>query len=205
MAQPDPQLNNLLKWSIENSTPSDPTDQSSRPSRPLDQAALDSLFGGPSDADLMKSSMAAITSSSTSLSDKLTAFDNLEQLIEGIDNANNLSPLGLWTPLLEQLKNEEADLRRMAAWCVGTAVQNNPAAQERALVGGAVPQLVEMVRGEKEEALRRKARYAISSLVRNYQPGLDALLRAMGNTQEKVDAGDMEAVDGLLQALVKQT
>ena len=32
---------------------------------------------------------------------------------------------------LGQLDNEAADMRRMAAWCLGTAVQNNVQAQER--------------------------------------------------------------------------
>jgi hypothetical protein len=79
----------------------------------------------------MKESMAAIRSPDISLPNKLIAFDNFEQLIEQIDNANNMQPLGLWTPLLAVLESEEPDLRRMAAWCMGTAVQNNIKAQER--------------------------------------------------------------------------
>lgn len=134
-------MNQLLKWSIENSEASrtNPTSttetKAERPDwqsgRPLNPEALKSLMGGPSDADLMKESMAAIQSPDVSLHDKLIAFDNFEQLIETIDNANNMESLGLWTPLVEQLDAEEADMRRMAAWCLGTAVQNNVKAQER--------------------------------------------------------------------------
>ncbi|MCJ1333586.1 hsp70 nucleotide exchange factor fes1 [Thelotrema lepadinum] len=213
MTQPDPNLSNLLKWSIENSTnpPPDPSDPSTdnheaRPSRPLDTRALASLFGGPSDADLMKESIAVIQNPSATLDNKLVAFDNFEQLIENLDNANNLSPLGLWTPLIELLKSEEAELRRMAAWCLGTAVQNNREAQERALVGGAVPALVGICIGKGEsakeegEGVKRKARYAISSLIRNYQPGLDAVVQEMDGEQS-VDAGDMEAVDRIMEKL----
>lgn len=128
----DPNLNQLLQWSIENSSAGQPDSAAPpAPRRPLDTAALQALMGGPSDADMMKQSMLAIQSPDTILSEKLIAFDNLEQLIENIDNANNLQSLGLWTPLVELLTNEEADLRRMAAWCVGTAVQNNAKAQER--------------------------------------------------------------------------
>lgn len=125
----DPGMNNLLKWSIENTVPSDPN--APPPSRTLDTEALKALMGGPSDAELMKESMAAIQSPDINLDDKLTAFDNLEQLVESIDNANNLESLGLWTPLIHQLSSEEAGIRMMAAWCVGTAVQNNIKAQER--------------------------------------------------------------------------
>lgn len=134
----DPGLNQLLKWSIENSgTPEDTSSTNNPPNttnpsnRLLNADALRSLMGGPSDADLMKESMAAIQSPDISLPNKLIAFDNFEQLIESIDNANNLGPLGLWTPLIQLLESPEPDLRRMAAWCVGTAVQNNVRAQER--------------------------------------------------------------------------
>ena len=83
---------------------------------------------------------------------------------------------------------------------MGTAVQNNNASQERALVGGAVPILVRLARDGEEAGERRKARYAISSLVRNFQPGMDAVVRAVGE-EEKVDAGDMDGVDKLLERL----
>ena len=129
----DPGLNQLLQWGIENSDASNTNSISAAPTslRPLDAAALQALMGGPSDADLMRESMAAIQSADISLDDKMVAFDNLEQLIENLDNANNMEPLGLWTPLVGLLGDEEGELRRMAAWCVGTAVQNNTRAQER--------------------------------------------------------------------------
>ena len=131
-------MNQLLKWSIENTdvSQSDPTSttdpKASRPSgRPINADALKALFGGPSDAELMKQSMAAILSPDVPLEEKLVAFDNFEQLIEIIDNANNLDSLGLWTPLIGLLAEKAPDLRRMAAWCLGTAVQNNVKGQDR--------------------------------------------------------------------------
>lgn len=134
----DPGMNQLLKWSIENSdaTRDDPTasmdPKVERPSRQgLNAEAIKVLMGGPSDAELMKQSMEAIQSPDVSLENKLVAFDNFEQLIETIDNANNMQALGFWTPLKEQLGNKEAEMRRMAAWCMGTAVQNNARSQER--------------------------------------------------------------------------
>jgi len=165
---------------------------------------MQALFGGPSDADLMKESMAAILSPDITLDNKLTAFDNFEQLIESIDNANNLAPLSLWTPLLSLLSHSESELRRMAAWCVGTAVQNNAQAQERALVVGAVPVLVKMAVEEKDEGVRRKALYAVSSLMRNFQPGADEVVRFLPEGMRgegEVDAGDMEAVDEVVKRL----
>ena len=137
----DPRLNSLLKWSIQNSNTdgqsnanaNTPTDQTA--SRGLTPEMLSSLFGGPSEADLMKAAMEVLVadddSGDVSLDDKLVAFDNFEQLIESLDNANNMESLGLWTPLVQLLDHEEADMRRMAAWCVGTAVQNNEKSQDK--------------------------------------------------------------------------
>jgi len=204
----DPGMNELLKWSVENSTTT-ANDPSAAPptNRHLNPDALNALFGGPSDADLMISSMAAIKSSDPdiSLEDKLVAFDNFEQLIENLDNANNLEPLALWTPLLECLADKEKEIRMMAAWCVGTAVQNNEKSQERLLAMNGIPALVKLATGKEEGGkVRRKAVYALSSAARNYQPAMDVLtgeLGKLGKDGEKVDASDMDAVDVLIGGL----
>lgn len=204
-------MNQLLKWSIENSeNPSaDPTSTTDpkveRPSgRPINAEALNSLFGGPSDADLMKDSMAAILSPQIALGNKLVAFDNFEQLIENLDNANNMEVLGLWSPLVQLLKSDEAELRKYAAWCVGTAVQNNAKAQERLLAVDAIPVLAHLSIEDSNELVRRKAIYALSSEIRNFQPGLDAALKTLPKgiaPEGAIDAGDMEAVDRVIEQL----
>jgi len=207
----DPGMNQLLKWSIENSeNPSaDPTSttdpKAERPSgRPINADALNSLFGGPSDADLMRESMAAILSSSITLDNKIIAFDNFEQLVENIDNANNLESLGLWTPLVGLLGSEEAELKRYAAWCLGTAVQNNIKAQANLLATGAIPPLTKLAIEDSNEQVRRKAIYALSSEMRNYQQGLDAAVKALPKRiapEGAIDAGDMAAVDWVIEQL----
>ncbi|KAI6090923.1 Fes1-domain-containing protein [Hypoxylon rubiginosum] len=227
----DKNLNELLKWSIENSAQPDPSaPESDRPRSTLNAEALAAIMGAPSDAELMRAAMEAITSTDPemTLESKMIAFDNLEQLVESLDNANLLSKLGLWTPLLELLGHEEQQLRLMAAWCVGTAVQNNAPSQERLVALGGVEKLVGMALGERvpmekragdgdlttEEGLegagetkdvRRKAVYALSSAVRNYQPALDVAakeLRKRGEAvHEGIDAADMEAVDQVIGGL----
>ncbi|KAI1776037.1 Fes1-domain-containing protein [Hypoxylon cercidicola] len=224
-------LNELLKWSIEASAQPDPSaPESNGPRTTLNAEALAAIMGAPSDAELMQASMAAITSTDpeVTLESKMIAFDNLEQLVESLDNANLLSKLGLWTPLLELLGHEQDQLRLMAAWCVGTAVQNNAPSQERLVALGGVEKLVGMALGERvpmekrtgdgdvttEEGVtgdgetkevRRKAVYALSSAVRNYQPALDVAakeLRNRGETvQEGIDATDMDAVDEVMNGL----
>ncbi|KAJ0308420.1 hypothetical protein COL516b_003689 [Colletotrichum fioriniae] len=200
----DKHLNELLKWSIENqetggengtSPPADAT-AARAPASTLNPEAIAALFGnGPSDAELMKLSMEAITSPDPeiTLDNKLIAFDNFEQLIENLDNANNIANLGLWTPLLSCLEHEAHELRRMAA------------CQERLLAVGGIPPLVALATKDgEEEAVRRKAVYALSSAVRNYQPGADVLtdeLQKKGLRNGKVDAENMDDIDEIMNAL----
>jgi len=204
----DPGMNELLKWSVENSSTTANDPEAAPPSnRGLNPDAMNALFGGPSDADLMLSSMSAILSPDPeiTLPDRLIAFDNFEQLIENLDNANNLGPLALWTPLLSCLSHEEAEIRKMAAWCVGTAVQNNEKSQERLLAMNGISPLVKLALGESEgQQVRRKAIYALSSACRNYQPAMDiftAELGKAGRSAEKIDASDMDACDVLISGL----
>ncbi|KAL6719629.1 hsp70 nucleotide exchange factor fes1 [Lecanora helva] len=207
----DPGLNQLLKWSIENSeNPSaDPTSttdpKAERPSgRPLNADALNSLMGGPTDADLMKESMAAILSPDITIDNKVIAFDNFEQLIETIDNANNMENLGLWDPLFNLLNSEEPELRKYASWCIGTAVQNNVQAQAKLLSNDAILKLVKLAIDDPNEGVRRKAIYALSSETRNFQPGLDIAVRALPKDfapEGAIDAEDMEAVDRVIEQL----
>jgi hsp70-interacting protein len=128
----NPNLNTVLKWGIENSAAS-ATAESDRKTQ-LSQEAVAALFAAQdhkSDGDYMMENMAVIRDPEMKLDDRIQAFDNFEQLVENLDNANNLEALGLWMPLVEQLENEHTDLRYFAAWCCGTAVQNNLRTQER--------------------------------------------------------------------------
>lgn len=206
----DKGLNELLKWSIKNSTTTKNDPDAAPPTnRGLDPEAMAALLGGPSDAELMKAAMEVVTApddSTVTLADRLTAFDNFEQLVESLDNANNMAPLALWPPLLAQLGHAEADMRRMAAWCVGTAVQNNEPSQERLVALGGIPALVGLVADPSEKSdVRRKAVYALSSACRNYQPAMDAcaaeLEKKDGKSRGKVDAANMDAVDEVMDAL----
>jgi hypothetical protein len=139
----------------------------------------------------------------------MIAFDNFEQLIESLDNANNMSKLSLWTPLVELLDHEHEDFRRYAAWCVGTAVQNNAPSQERFLAAGGVPKLVALAAGDRDgedSAVRKKAVYALSSAVRNYQPALDVAVEDLRKRNHldgdhKIEATDMDAIDQIMESL----
>jgi len=199
-------LNSLLKWGIENSATSTapPTSNAARSvgSSSLNPEILNAILGGPSDADLMMQSMATIKSK-VDLQRKLVAFDSLETLIENLDNANNMDALGLWRPLLEELGSDEGEIRAFAAWCVGTAVQNNAKTQQSLLDHGGIRTLVKLAMDDESQAVRKKAIFALSSAVRNCQPALDETVKTLPEEFKsgELSAGDMEAIDALIQKL----
>jgi len=202
----DKGLNSLLSWGIENSDAGRNQDQPATEPKGFSAEALRSLMGGPSDADLMKEAMIIVASSDPEIThdSKMIAFDNFEQLVEQIDNANNLEPLGLWTPLLSQLSSASADLRRMAAWCIGTAVQNNIKAQERLLAVNGIDKLVQVSLDDTDKAARKKAIYALSSAIRNYQPAMDEAVKRLPKDivgPDQVSAADMDVIDAIMGKL----
>lgn len=72
------------------------------------------------------------------------------------------------------------------------------------LAVGAIPGLVRLAVEDPSEPVRRKAIYAISSETRNYQPGLDEALKSLPDDikpSQKVDAGDMDAIDQIIDKL----
>lgn len=201
---------NLLAWSIENSANaqsqdgSQPQQPPQREPRGLTQDALRALMGGPSDADLMKQAMTVIVHPEAEMEAKITAFDNFEQLIENLDNANNMQPLGLWEPLLKQLESTQAEIRKMAAWCVGTAVQNNEKSQQHLLSIGGIPKIATMAVDDQDHAARRKAVYALSSTVRNFQPGMNEAMKVLPKNvtgPDHVNATDMDVIDAIMAKL----
>jgi len=199
-------MNSLLSWGIENSDAGRTAEQPATEPRGFSAEALRSLMGGPSDADLMKEAMALITSSDPEVThdSKMIAFDNFEQLVENIDNALNIQSLGLWTPLLGQLSSDSADLRRMAAWCIGTAVQNNEKAQERLLAVNGIEKLVQVSLDDTDKATRKKAVYALSSAIRNYQPAMNEAVQRLPKDivgPDQVSAADMDVIDAIMGKL----
>jgi hsp70-interacting protein len=213
----DRNLNSLLKWSIENTDSAKAPDtngdapKTDRAAEAPNLDALRALMGGPSEADMMREAMAAIVNPQIDAENKMIAWENLEMMVQNLDNANNLQPLGMWEPLVKQLEETDADTRAMAAWTIGTAAQNNTKTQEKVLEFGAYQQLVKMATGDSDLTARKKAIYALSSGVRNFQPGLDKaieLLPAEYKPTGAIEAGDMEAIDkiiGLLREKAQQS
>lgn len=74
----------------------------------------------------------------------------------------------------------------------------------------AIPTLVRLAVEDADEGVRRKAIYALSSAMRNHQPATDEVVQALSGgfvaaagagAGRGVEAGDMEAIDGIMAKL----
>ncbi|KAK4762550.1 hypothetical protein SAY86_008318 [Trapa natans] len=84
-----------------------------------------------------------------------------------LSDLNNLGGLAV---VIRELDHPEPEIRKLSAWVIGKASQNNPTIQRQVLEFGTLRKLMKMVISScVEEAI--KALYAISALIRNNFPG----------------------------------
>ncbi|KAF2826148.1 Hsp70 nucleotide exchange factor fes1 [Ophiobolus disseminans] len=207
----DANLHEALMWGIRNSGDSESTkDEPKMQIGPGAVAALfahaDPRFEKPiSPKEQMENSMAAAKNKKLTVGHRVTALDNLEQIIDQLDQANYMMETkALSDDLIVLLQDEEPEIRACAARCCGVAVQNNIRTQERLLILKAYPPLMRLATEDTDRQVRKSAITALSSAVRNFQPGLDAavsLAPAEFKPQEPLDAHDMESVDILINKL----
>ncbi|XP_027346107.1 hsp70 nucleotide exchange factor FES1 isoform X2 [Abrus precatorius] len=168
-------LDGMLQWAISHSDPeklkeSAEAQQQLSPSelqkRQLEIKEIMEKIKMPSDAELMKIAISDLNNVSTSLEDRLRALQELLELVEPIDNANDLNKLGGLFAVAQELNHSDPGIRTVAAWVLGKACQNNPIVQQQILELGVLSRLIKMVKSHSiEEA--NKALYAVSALIRN--------------------------------------
>ncbi|KAH9920818.1 nucleotide exchange factor Fes1-domain-containing protein, partial [Epithele typhae] len=124
-------MESLLRWGITNSTPADANRPPPQPRTDLDPGIIDAILG-KSDAVLMKEALGKAVDEKLDEDERVQALDDFEMLVEQIDNANNLEKLKMWEPLHALLTNPTSseEIQRHVLWVLGTAVQNNPSAQD---------------------------------------------------------------------------
>ncbi|KAL0714169.1 hypothetical protein Bca4012_021148 [Brassica carinata] len=133
----------------------------------------------PSDAKLMQIAVSDLNNASLSLEDRHRALHELLILVEPIDNANDLSKSGGLKVVAGELSHSDSEVRKLAAWVLGKASQNNPFVQAQVLELGALTTLINMVNSTStEEAV--KALFAVSALIRNNVAGQDMFYAAHG-------------------------
>ncbi|RXW14150.1 hypothetical protein EST38_g11708 [Candolleomyces aberdarensis] len=183
-------MESLLRWSIQNSTSLDsaPSDRPPARREDLNPEIIDMILGKP-DSELMKEDVAVAIDSSKSEDERIAALDHLEMLIEQIDNANNLEKLKLWDPLHSLLTSQvSTEIKVQALWVIGTAVQNNPAAQDAYLAFNPLPTLLSFLTPSPESTTqtRSKAIYTLSGLLKHNAPAVKILSSPGTNGWQKL-------------------
>ncbi|KAI4521281.1 Fes1-domain-containing protein [Schizophyllum commune Loenen D] len=174
-------MESLLRWSIANSAPpAEGAEQQPRPApQALDPGIIDHILGRP-DSELMKEDVQAATDATKSDDERVDALDHLEMLIEQIDNANNLEKLNLWAPLHSLVTSPDTPppVALQALWVVGTALQNNPSAQDSYIKLDPLPALLGFLSPASPNSsakLRSKVIYTLSGLIKHNAPVVSTL------------------------------
>ncbi|KAI0324503.1 Fes1-domain-containing protein [Cubamyces sp. BRFM 1775] len=195
-------MESLLRWSIANSDPRDANQPPPQPRSDLDPSIIDMILGKP-DSELMKEALAVAVDESKDEDDRLQALDNFEMLIEQIDNANSepfrssledgicdtdgvcvdMEKLKMWEPLHALLTNSSSseEIQRQVLWILGTAVQNNPAAQHSYLSLSPLSTLLSFLSpSSRSGKTRAKAVYALSGLLKHNAAAVNEMAHAGG-------------------------
>ncbi|KAJ7746325.1 armadillo-type protein [Mycena metata] len=144
---------------------------------------------GKSDAELMKEDMSVAVDDAQPEPSRIDALDHLEMLIEQIDNANNLEKLQMWSPLQKLITSAPTTAIKMQAlWVIGTALQNNPAAQDAYASYDPLPVLTAFLAPSPSSTaqIRSKAIYTLSGLLKHNAPAVAALSRPEVDGWEKL-------------------
>ncbi|KAG0706248.1 armadillo-type protein [Suillus ampliporus] len=158
-------MQSLLRWGVENSSPGSAPPV---PGNNLDPGIIDHILGKP-DAQLMKEALQIGVDETQAEDDRLKALDDLEMLVQNIDNANDLKKLKMWEPLhgLLLASGTSDALKMQTLWIIGTALQNNPAAQLAYVDLEPLPALVRSLSPSYNSAeTRSRAVYALSGLLK---------------------------------------
>ncbi|KIJ29529.1 hypothetical protein M422DRAFT_188272 [Sphaerobolus stellatus SS14] len=136
-------MGSLLQWSLGQSS-SDAL-RSSAEMKGLDSGIIDMILNKP-DSVLMKEALAIGLDEKVDEEARVTALDDLEMLVEQMDNAKDLTPLGMYPQIISLLDQKHPDRVRMQAlWVLGTAVQNNPEAQSDFLEYDPIPLILSIL------------------------------------------------------------
>uniref|UniRef100_A0A1D1XPV7 Hsp70-binding protein 1 n=2 Tax=Anthurium amnicola TaxID=1678845 RepID=A0A1D1XPV7_9ARAE len=120
-------------------------------------------------------------------------LDELQEHVESVDMANDLHSIGGLVPLLDYLKSSNPGIRAKSAEVVSTIVQNNPKSQQLVMDANGMEPLLSNFNSDSDATVRTKALGAISSLIRDNEPGIAAFRLADGYTALRDALGSEDA------------
>ncbi|XP_069505503.1 nucleotide exchange factor SIL1 [Ambystoma mexicanum] len=133
-----------------------------------------------SDFQIMARLIKILNSSTSTVEQKSAALYDLEYYVHQVDNAQDLLPLGGLQLVVNGLNSTEPLLRERSAFVLGSALSSNPRVQVKAMEGGALQKLLVILATEQPLPVKKKALFALSSMLRQFPYAQQQFLRLGG-------------------------
>ncbi|XP_017043110.1 hsp70 nucleotide exchange factor fes1 [Drosophila ficusphila] len=129
----------------------------------------------------LRAALSILNSNDATTEEQIESLDVIRSHIDQIDNAISLIKLGGTATLLRYIKDGDSEVRISALNTVAEVSQNNVFCQNALINDQFLPELIKNLSDTNQEIVRSSL-YAISSLIRNFQPGYDEFKRIKGIT-----------------------
>ncbi|XP_075298276.1 nucleotide exchange factor SIL1 isoform X1 [Opisthocomus hoazin] len=132
------------------------------------------------DYEIMVKLISKFNSSASTLDEKVAALYDLEYYVHQVDNAKDFLSMGGLQLVIDGLNSTEAALKEHAAFVLGAALSSNPKVQVEAIEGGALQKLLVILATEQPLAVKKKALFALSSMLRHFPYAQQQFLKLGG-------------------------
>ncbi|XP_037253496.1 nucleotide exchange factor SIL1 [Falco rusticolus] len=132
------------------------------------------------DYEIMVKLISKFNSSASTLNEKVAALYDLEYYVHQVDNAKDFLSMGGLRLVIDGLNSTEATLKEHAAFVLGAALSGNPKVQIEAIEGGALQKLLVILAMEQPLAVKKKALFALSSMLRHFPYAQQQFLKLGG-------------------------
>uniref|UniRef100_UPI00398F6497 nucleotide exchange factor SIL1 isoform X1 n=2 Tax=Pristiophorus japonicus TaxID=55135 RepID=UPI00398F6497 len=120
------------------------------------------------DMEIINKLVIKFNSSSATLDEKIVALYDLEYYVHQVDNAQHLMSIGGLQLVINALNTTEPLIQEHAAFVLGSALSGNPKVQIEAMEAGALQKLLVLLATDQPVALKKKALFAVSSMLRHF-------------------------------------
>ncbi|XP_070812228.1 nucleotide exchange factor SIL1 [Pituophis catenifer annectens] len=132
------------------------------------------------DLEIMLKLINKFNNSASTLEEKITALSDLEYYVHQVDNAKDLLSLGGLQLLINGLNSSEPLMKEYASFVLGAALSSNPRVQVAAIQGGALQKLLVILATDQSSAVKKKALFALSSMLRHFPYAQQQFLKLGG-------------------------
>ncbi|XP_075457743.1 nucleotide exchange factor SIL1 isoform X2 [Ascaphus truei] len=132
------------------------------------------------DFEIMTKLLKRFNNSMSTTAEKVDALNDLEYYVHQVDNAQDLLTSGGLQLLISNLNSTEPLLIEHSAFVIGSALASNPRVQIKAFEGGALQKLLVILATEQPISVKKKALFALSSMLRQFPYAQQQFLKLGG-------------------------